>query len=48
MVHCFLQFNDFRVDLTEGNQNGKNRSIEEFLFVKKVVAAEAGELWSLT
>ena len=27
----------YRVDLTEGNNNGKNRSIEEFLFTEKVI-----------
>ncbi len=37
MIHCFLVYNSFRVDLTEGNNNGKNRSIEEFLFTKKVI-----------
>lgn len=31
MVHCFLVFQTFRVDLTEGNLNGKNSSIEEFI-----------------
>lgn len=37
MNHCFLVHNSYRVDLTEGNYNGKNRSIEEFLFTKKVI-----------
>lgn len=37
MVHCFLIFGSFRVDLTEGNKNGKNHSIEEFLFTEKVI-----------
>jgi hypothetical protein len=36
MLHCFLVYEKFRVDLTEGNRNGKNRSIEDFLFVQKV------------
>ena len=35
-MHCFLAFENFRVDLTEGNRNGKNRSIETFLHVEKV------------
>lgn len=39
MLHCFLVFENFRVDLTEGNANGKNRSIEEFLFVQQVPSA---------
>ncbi|NNG02378.1 MAG: hypothetical protein HKM93_23595 [Desulfobacteraceae bacterium] len=38
MVHCFL-FNDgHRVDLTEGNNNGKNRSIDDFLYTETVAA----------
>jgi hypothetical protein len=28
MIHCFLQYRDHRVDLTEGNKNGKNQSID--------------------
>ena len=36
MVHCFLAYEAYRVDLTEGNANGKNRSIEEFFFTAKV------------
>jgi len=37
MIHCFLIYNSFHVDLTEGNNNGKNHSIEEFLFTEKVI-----------
>jgi hypothetical protein len=37
MIHCFLMYGSFRVDLTEGNNNGKNRSIEEFLYTEKVI-----------
>lgn len=37
MIHCFLSSGDHRVDLTEGNNNGKRRSIEEFLFTKTVI-----------
>ncbi len=36
MTHCFLEYDRYRVDLTEGNHNGKNRSIEDFLFTEKV------------
>ncbi|HIJ55641.1 MAG TPA: hypothetical protein HPQ03_05895 [Deltaproteobacteria bacterium] len=36
MVHCFLEYDRFKVDLTEGNNNGKNRPIEEFLYTEKV------------
>ena len=36
MLHCFLVYEKFRIDLTEGNRNGKNRSIEEFLYVQQV------------
>ena len=37
MVHCFLVYGDYRFDLTEGNDNGKKRSLEEFIQVEKVV-----------
>lgn len=36
MVHCFLVYGEFRVDLSEGNNNGKNRSIEDFLYIQSV------------
>jgi hypothetical protein len=36
MIHCFLAFGENRVDLSEGNHNGKNRSIDEFLFTQQV------------
>jgi hypothetical protein len=39
MIHCFLEYGDCRVDLTEGNRNGKNRSIDDFLFTDRVEAA---------
>lgn len=37
MIHCFLIYHSFHVDLTEGNNNGKNCSIEKFLFTKTVI-----------
>ncbi|MEJ5357880.1 MAG: hypothetical protein WHT06_04335 [Desulfobacterales bacterium] len=43
MVHCFLVHERFRVDLTEGNRNGKNRPIEGFLHVEEVPAAISGK-----
>ncbi len=36
MVHCFLAYETYRVDLTEGNANGKNGSIEKFFYTAKV------------
>ena len=36
MIHCFLVYREYRVDLSEGNNNGKNRPIEEFLFTQRV------------
>ncbi|MFX1380070.1 MAG: hypothetical protein ACFFA4_13360 [Promethearchaeota archaeon] len=36
MVHCFLVYKDFRFDLTEGNCNGKNTTLEEFIHEEKV------------
>ncbi|MEM9265857.1 MAG: hypothetical protein AAGA46_10070 [Cyanobacteria bacterium P01_F01_bin.13] len=35
-VHCFLAYGDYRVDLTEGNCNGKNKTIEDYDFVVPV------------
>src|SRR4030043_1530924 len=37
MIHCFLIYDTYRVDLTEGNNNGKNCSITKFLFTEKVI-----------
>ena len=37
MVHCFLVFQDYRVDLTEGNNNGKNRPVDRFLHTEAVI-----------
>jgi hypothetical protein len=37
MIHCFLVSGDHRVDLTEGNANGKNQAIDEFLYTEPVV-----------
>ncbi|MCK4380803.1 MAG: hypothetical protein KAW51_06645 [Candidatus Lokiarchaeota archaeon] len=36
MVHCFLTYKDYRFDLTEGNCNGKNTTIEELIHEEKV------------
>ena len=36
MVHCFLVYKEYRFDLTEGNCNGKNTSIENFIHEEKV------------
>jgi hypothetical protein len=36
MVHCFLIYKGYRFDLTEGNCNGKNTSIENFIHEEKV------------
>ena len=43
MIHCFLSDGDHRVDLTEGNANGKNRSIDDFLFVQTVIPNISGK-----
>ena len=38
MVHCFLMYNNHhRIDLSEGNANGKNGPINEFLYTVKVI-----------
>ena len=36
MVHCFLVYRYLRFDLTEGNCNGKNTNIDEFIHDEKV------------
>jgi hypothetical protein len=36
MIHCFLVYENYRVDLTEGNSNGKNRFIKEFVYIQQV------------
>ena len=36
MIHCFLVYQDYRFDLTEGNCNGKNTTIEDFIHEEKV------------
>lgn len=36
MVHCFLVYDNYRFDLTEGNNNGKKTSIENFVETKEV------------
>jgi hypothetical protein len=38
MIHCFLEYGNCRVDLTEGNRNGKNQPIEVFLYTDRVAA----------
>jgi hypothetical protein len=38
MVHCYLVYDDFRVYVTEGNHNGKNRPIDNFLYTQNVIA----------
>jgi hypothetical protein len=38
MIHCFLEYGNYRVDLTEGNRNGKNRPIDDFLYTDRVEA----------
>lgn len=35
-IHCFLVYENCRVDLTEGNCNGKNKTIEDYDFVVQV------------
>ena len=37
MIHCFLKENDISVDLTEGNNNGKNTGINEFIYTEKAI-----------
>ncbi|MFW6136571.1 MAG: hypothetical protein ACOC5U_00700 [Candidatus Aminicenantaceae bacterium] len=43
MVHCFLESGGQRVDLTEGNANGKNKPIDQFLYTEKVDSMISGK-----
>jgi hypothetical protein len=43
MIHCFLAYDRYRVDLTEGNHNGKNQPIGEFLHTQQVVSNISGK-----
>ncbi|MHA2287883.1 MAG: hypothetical protein ACXABG_03755 [Promethearchaeota archaeon] len=36
MVHCFLVYNGYKFDLTEGNNNGKKKHIDEYIYSEKV------------
>jgi hypothetical protein len=36
MIHCFLVYGDYGVDLSESNNNGKNKPIEDFLYTDGV------------
>jgi len=36
MVHCFLVYNEYKFDLTEGNNNGKKKHIDEYIYSEKV------------
>lgn len=36
MIHCFLVYDRYRIDLTEGNANGKNGPIERLLYTAAV------------
>lgn len=43
MVHCFLSDQSHRVDLTEGNANGKNGPIDDFLYSLEVESNISGK-----
>ena len=36
MVHCFLVYGEYKFDLTEGNNNGKKKHIDEYIHSEKV------------
>ena len=36
MVHCFLVYDEYKFDLTEGNNNGKKKHIDEYIYSEKV------------
>jgi hypothetical protein len=35
-IHCFLEYQSTKIDLTAGNCNGKNKTIEDYDFVVRV------------
>ncbi len=37
MTHCFLTFGNYQFDLTEGNHNGKNQPINDFIHEEEVI-----------
>ena len=43
MVHCFLVYDQSRIDLTEGNHNGKNGPVQGFLYTEAVDANISGK-----
>jgi hypothetical protein len=42
MVHCFLIYENHRVDLSEGNRNGKNGPIDNLLYTERVSSNISG------
>jgi hypothetical protein len=36
MVHCFLVYENYQFDLTEGNHNGKKKPIDEYIHSERV------------
>ena len=44
MVHCFLVYEQTRIDLTEGNHNGKNGPVQDFLYTEVVEADISGKI----
>ena len=36
MIHCFLAYEQYQFDLTEGNNNGKKKPINECIHAEKV------------
>ena len=36
MIHCFLVYERYQFDLTEGNNNGKKKPIDEYIHAEKV------------
>ena len=43
MTHCFLVFQQYRFDLTEGNHNGKNFPINDLIQEEKVIPFISGK-----
>lgn len=43
MTHCFLVFQQYRFDLTEGNHNGKNHPINDLIQEEQVIPFISGK-----
>jgi len=36
MIHCFLVYKEYQFDLTEGNNNGKKKTVNQYIHAERV------------